>query len=1514
MDATSPRWQQVTPSQHAWEADALDALRSLLPDTAPYRVWTNFEFTDGGRIHEADALVVTPKGVFLIEIKSWSGGLTGDQGTWIQRRRDGTTMSYGNPARLNQAKVRSLASLIKRNWRGGATAPRSPYIESLVWFSNPNLQVALPTELLGQVAIADIENETADQKKKRRIQTLSEAILEIGAAESSRAGFRRITAAQSDELAAAMQRIGFKESTRSRTAGSYVLQLPAFAERGATQDFEATHKLTKLPARVRIYSTAVGATREEAAALREAAQREHMATLNLNIDGIVRAVDIDVTEFGPAVVFEHHPDAIRLDRFLAERPDELDTDARLRIVEQLASTVREMHRRRISHRMLTPESVWLRPTRRSATGDGPGGWEPLISDFSLASRESAEGPGTVATYTRVGSLPVVRTGAVEIVLADPSMETFLAPEAFTDTGADGLSLDAFSIGALTYLLFTGQAPAPSRAELRAALGSTGLSISAVVPEIDPRIEELVRDCTTPIVSDRTSSMAEILDRLALARGDNAALDTDAAIDPLLAEPGDVLGERFEVKRRLGKGSTAVALWCHDRAHDREVVLKVASKPANDERLQLEADALANLRQENVVELYEQLTLGDRRVLVLSFAGERSLAGYLRAEGPVSTEYLRRWGEDLLEAVRYLERVGVSHRDVKPDNLGIVEMGPRKQQHLVLFDFSLAGTSSEDLTAGTPGYLDPFLSDEHRRRYDLAAERYAAAVTIHEMATGETPTWGDGRTDPAYLPDDVQPTLLVEAIDPEVRAPVVEFLTRALQRHPSARFDTADDMGRAWLSVFADWDQHESADGASGDEDAADVSAATLLPDNLSLDDPVSSLPTSRKVRSALRKVGADTVRGVAALDAVTVNKSRGVAVKTRKQVLKLRAAILERFAEELATPAATATTTAPLPATQSSAPAGASSTETGEPTVLDARPPDLDQLGTLLIPPRGARGPAGTVADTVRTLLGLRRAPVEDGPATASATTDDWLTITSTAEQVGVTKGAASSSFQKARTHWSSSEELMAVGADLLVTLSELGGVAGVSELSAPLLDARGSGADDDTARRLAAAIVRAVLESGSPVAALFTLRRSGRRTIVAVDGAAVAATLQAIADGGADSATAALSRLERPVRRRLIDFDPAALTDLAAGLGARADELVAETPLVPSGDAVPALRAVHPPVGKALSDARLVRLAGAASDDAATNTASDLVRRAASPVDALRWSRAALVSATRLTVDDVTARVAARFPATVLPSRPELDEALARADLRFEWSEQHQLYQSTEQSPGGVGPLTRLTTRRRTVFGTGGTTVAPAADAIDSSVAEAIEIERRLDRSLAEGGFLALRVPTNQLAQAQRELARFQNEQRHHGAPAMVSIDLEAAFLRHLRAIADQRGVHWANLEGADDPSNPNWPKLSILAAAAVDATIAEVAEQTHVLAWYPGVLVRHAPSAQTAPLDRLRDAVVSGDHPLRTLWLVVLGGSTDALPKVDGTPVPALAASQWMDLSDTWLKNTHRAGGLTA
>ena len=60
---------------------------------------------------------------------------------------------------------------------------------------------------------------------------------------------------------------------------------------------------------------------------------------------------------------------------------------------------------------------------------------------------------------------------------------------------------------------------------------------------------------------------------------------------------------------------------------------------------------------------------------------------------------------------------------------------------MLFDFSLAGAPLNDVTAGTRGYIDPFLGSDRRPVYDLHAERYAAAVPLHEMASLELPSWG-----------------------------------------------------------------------------------------------------------------------------------------------------------------------------------------------------------------------------------------------------------------------------------------------------------------------------------------------------------------------------------------------------------------------------------------------------------------------------------------------------------------------------------------------------------------------------------------------------------------------------------------------------------------------------------------------------------------------------------------------------------------------------------------------------
>ena len=129
------------------------------------------------------------------------------------------------------------------------------------------------------------------------------------------------------------------------------------------------------------------------------------------------------------------------------------------------------------------------------------------------------------------------------------------------------------------------------------------------------------------------------------------------------------------------------------------------------------------------------------------AGDETLAQRLRAEGRLHVDLLQRFGEDLLQPSSGSSSKGIPHRDIKPDNIAIAPIGRSDRLHLVLFDFSLSRTPAERIRAGTVPYLDPFLSLRKPPRWDLHAERFAAAMTLYEMATGTLPRWGDGRSDP-----------------------------------------------------------------------------------------------------------------------------------------------------------------------------------------------------------------------------------------------------------------------------------------------------------------------------------------------------------------------------------------------------------------------------------------------------------------------------------------------------------------------------------------------------------------------------------------------------------------------------------------------------------------------------------------------------------------------------------------------------------------------------------------------
>ena len=320
MHPRSPHWITVTRSAYPWEQEALDHLREALPDQGPYRVWANFELTaDDGSINEVDALVLVPDGLFLVEIKSHTGALSGDAGTW-RFRRDGRTRVVDNPRLLANRKAKRLKSRLART---RAFAKRAvPFVDAVVFLSATDLDVA------------GLDAGGAQGVLVRRRGEEATPIPGLGPLVPwSRRARTKLGTATARALERAMDEIGIRPAQALAKVGDYVLD-DLLDDRGTWQEWHAHHQSAPaMKRRVRLYHAALGGDR---AALTRAAQRELLMLEAIDHPGIIKAHDLKEHELGPAVLFAAHPGAQRLDRWLDERGPTLTFDQRFYLLRQLA--------------------------------------------------------------------------------------------------------------------------------------------------------------------------------------------------------------------------------------------------------------------------------------------------------------------------------------------------------------------------------------------------------------------------------------------------------------------------------------------------------------------------------------------------------------------------------------------------------------------------------------------------------------------------------------------------------------------------------------------------------------------------------------------------------------------------------------------------------------------------------------------------------------------------------------------------------------------------------------------------------------------------------------------------------------------------------------------------------------------------------------------------------------------------------------------------------------------------
>jgi serine/threonine protein kinase/predicted XRE-type DNA-binding protein len=1025
-------WKIITPSQYEWERRGLDFIRTGLPDHDPYRAWANFEFqTDDGAIYEVDLLVLTKQGFWLVECKAWGGRIWGDTGTWT-RSQDGKVHSEDNPVLLANRKAKALASLLKA--QPALSKIRLPWLDAIVFLSADDVQCDLTGNARNRVLLQDRpKTETRPEQKG----ILAALINRDGPGiDADLRGAIDIKVAKA--LSRAMEQSCIRPSQRSRRVGDYILGDLIFDGPGY-QDRLAKHaSFDDVFCRVRQYTVAQAASEEDRQRLKRAAAREFQIIQTLDHQNILPVLDYKEHELGPALLFRYlDPNAVRFDHFLATHGHKLETGQRLDLLRQIADAVRYAHRKRVIHRSLGPQSILV----SDASSSSP---RLQIYNWQVGVRES---PSTSGRVTNVEDL------------VEAQSLVYMSPEALIDSRKVTEASDVFSLGAIAFHLFANRPPASSPTELAKILrDQKGLSISSVLDGAGAKLEELIQWSTHPDVLTRIGSVEDFLTLLTDVEDELTAPTESVVNDPLLAKQGDRLPYGFVVKRELGQGATAKALLV--TKDDKESVLKVALTDDDNARLYEEAEALRTIHSEFIVDIEQELTMNGRTVLVLQKAGDHTLAAMLIKEGVPSLELLSRYGDDLLSALCSLERHGVVHRDIKPDNVGIRSLTKQRNQ-LILFDFSLVRAPLENINVGTEGYRDPFLKLRKPPRWDLAAERYSAAVTLYEMTLGHNvlPQWGSDKSDPALTNDKL--VIDAEKFDSSVRDRLVEFFGKSLNREPGQRFDNAYDMQTAWRQVFKESEQRKITT-PTGEEVVIGVSL-----DEANLGTPVSALGLSNRGRNALERANVITVRDLLKFPIGEIHLMKGVGNQTRQEIIRFVGQLRETFPNFEAI----------KPDDQS-------------PVDILTEPPSLEVLHHHIV---GFRNPKKDAEWKIRAgFLGVT-API-------SQPSSQWLSQTDVADSLLVTRARIGQVLSGDRSRWSKDPLVTAFRHELCEQIQRFGGVVTVTEIVdlTILLRPVANTLDSAQQQRLASAVARAAVETEDIMAQRrFQMRRVAGKIVI---------------------------------------------------------------------------------------------------------------------------------------------------------------------------------------------------------------------------------------------------------------------------------------------------------------------------------------------------------------------------------------------------------------------------------
>jgi serine/threonine-protein kinase len=291
----------------------------------------------------------------------------------------------------------------------------------------------------------------------------------------------------------------------------------------------------------------------------------------------------------------------------------------------------------------------------------------------------------------------------------------------------------------------------------------------------------------------------------------AAVAPEEAPDPFI---GVTVNGKFRVEALLGQGGMGRVYRARHLTLDRPVVLKMLHQAYSDDpqivqRFQREARAASKLNHPNSIAVLDFGNAEDGTLfMAMEFLGGRDLARVISEDFPLGDARIARIGAQILSALAEAHVQGVIHRDLKPENV-MVEPRRDEPDFVKVLDFGIAkiispGAGEPKLTqaglvCGTPEYMSP--EQAKGAELDPRSDLYSVGVILYQMATGDLPFSSD--TPVGYLTAHLSQV----PVAPRQRRPDLQIspaidglITRALDKDPARRFQTAEEMRTALLAA------------------------------------------------------------------------------------------------------------------------------------------------------------------------------------------------------------------------------------------------------------------------------------------------------------------------------------------------------------------------------------------------------------------------------------------------------------------------------------------------------------------------------------------------------------------------------------------------------------------------------------------------------------------------------------------------------------------------------------------